>query len=58
MKNNPLSLDEWAESVNIEARYKSFHDEYGDAAALFSDYKKYHYEEYLRNYDRNHSRYP
>ena len=49
--NKPLSFEQWCYDVDIESQYKAFHDEYGDLAALLSDYKQHHYEEYLENFE-------
>lgn len=51
-KPEPMSFDEWCYDTNIEDKYEVFHGEYGDAACMLSDYKKYHYQEYLENFIR------
>ena len=51
--NSPLPFDEWCYDSNIEEKYRRFHDEYGDAAALLSEYKEYHYNEYLEEFKKN-----
>lgn len=48
--NEPLSFSEWCNEVEIEAQYQRFHDEYGDAACLLSQYKEFHYQEYLESF--------
>lgn len=50
MKNKPLSFDQWCWEVDIESKYEAFHDEYGDAACLLSEYKEKHYQDYLNNF--------
>jgi len=42
---------------DVEEKYQTFHDEYGDAAPLLSDYKQYHYEEYLADFKRDNTPY-
>ena len=42
---------------DVEEKYQTFHDEYGDAAALLSDYKQYHYEEYRADFKRDNTPY-
>jgi hypothetical protein len=49
----PLSFTAWCYETDIEGKYKNFHDEYGDAAALLSDYKEYHYQNYLERLKKN-----
>ena len=46
----PLSFEEWCDTTDIESKYQSFHDEYGDAACLLSEYKQLHYNEYLETF--------
>jgi hypothetical protein len=46
----PLTFNEWCSEADIEREYERFHDEYGDAAALLSDYKEYHYQAYLERF--------
>lgn len=48
----PLSFDAWCHEYRIEEKYEMFHDEYGDSAAFLSDYKEFHYEEYLEDFKR------
>jgi hypothetical protein len=48
--NKPLSFQQWCYEVDIESQYEAFHDEYGDAAGLLSQYKEYHYEVYLQSF--------
>ena len=48
----PLSFNQWCEQSNVEDKYNNFHDEYGDAACLLSDYKQYHYDQYLSNFKK------
>lgn len=43
----PLTFSQWKYESDIESKYNSFHDEYGDAAASSWDYAEYHYREYL-----------
>jgi hypothetical protein len=49
----PLTFDQWKDEADIESEYNGFHDEYGDAAALFWDYAEYHYAEYLERVKRD-----
>jgi len=49
----PLTFDQWRYESDIESKYNSFHDEYGDLAGLLSDYKEYHYNEYLERVKRD-----
>lgn len=42
-----LTFEEWCEFTDIDSKYQAFHDEYGDAACLLSDYKEFHYGEYV-----------
>ena len=53
MKKTPLSFEEWCYDSDIEEKYQQFHDEYGDAACLLSEYKEYHYNEYLEQFNKN-----
>lgn len=53
----PLTFFEWCSESDVEEKYQTFHDEYGDAAALLSDYKQYHYEEYLADFKRDNTPY-
>jgi len=46
----PLPFEEWCCDTDIEGKYQRFHDEYGDAACLLSEYKRHHYEEYLAGF--------
>jgi hypothetical protein len=46
----PLTFDEWYYQSDVESHYDSFHSEYGDSAALLSDYEKYHYDNYLERF--------
>jgi hypothetical protein len=48
--NEPLSFEQWCYDVDIESKYESFHDEYGDVACLLSEYKEKHYEVYLQGF--------
>lgn len=43
----PLDFSDWVDKYNIEEKYQIFHDEYGDAACLLSEYKERRYREYL-----------
>ena len=53
----PLTFSEWCSESDVEEKYQTFHDEYGDAAPLLSDYKQYHYEEYLAVFKRDNTPY-
>jgi len=53
MINIPLSFEAWCVDTDIEEKYQLFHDEYGDAACLLSEYKQKHYQEYLFNFKNN-----
>jgi hypothetical protein len=48
----PLSKEEFESDYHIQREYERFHDEYGDAASLYSDYLEYHYQNYLK-YHKN-----
>jgi hypothetical protein len=48
----PFTENEFESYYNIERRYDRFRDEYGDAAALYSDYLNYHYRDYLNHHER------
>jgi len=48
-----MTFDEWCCESDIEDRWQAFHDEYGDAACLLSEYKEYHYQEYVREFQLN-----
>jgi hypothetical protein len=52
-ENPPLSIDAWVYEKGIERDYERLHEEYGDAACLYSEYKEYRYQEYLENYQQN-----
>jgi hypothetical protein len=47
-----MDFETWVYKSNIEEKYQNFHDEYGDAAGLLSDYKEIHYQEYLEEFMR------
>jgi hypothetical protein len=49
----PLTFSQWKYESDIESKYNNFHDEYGDAAALLSQYTEYHYAEYLERIKRD-----
>jgi genome maintenance exonuclease 1 len=34
----PMTIGEYEDQYGIQTKYENFHDEYGDAAALYSDY--------------------
>ncbi len=42
-----MSFEEWCYRTDIESQWQAFHDEYGDSACLLSDYKEYHYQQYV-----------
>ncbi len=42
-----MTFEEWCYETDIESKYQALHDEYGDAACLLSEYKDYHYQEYV-----------
>jgi len=42
----PLSIESFESAYNVEREYERFRDEYGDAAALYSGYLRYHYDTY------------
>jgi hypothetical protein len=46
----PLSKDNFESNYDIQREYERFHDEYGDAAAMYSDYLEYHYRDYLNHH--------
>ena len=48
--DNPLTFTEWCNQSAVECHYNSFHGEYGNLAGLLSDYKQYHYDEYLERF--------
>lgn len=48
----PLSIESFESQYNVNREYERFHDEYGDAAAFYSDYLEYHYNTYL-SYHKN-----
>ena len=48
--NEPLSFTAWCYEYDIEAQWQKLHDELGDLACLLSQYKEYHYNEYLANF--------
>lgn len=43
----PLSVEGFESHYNVKREYERFHDEYGDAAASYNGYLKYHYDSYL-----------
>ena len=49
-KATPLSFESWCYDVDIEGQYKELRGEYGDLAGFLSDYKQYHYDDYLKNF--------
>jgi predicted YcjX-like family ATPase len=51
-KQPPLSKTEFESYYSLERKYESFHDEYGDSAAFYSDYLEYHYQNYLESYKK------
>ena len=51
-KNLPRNFETWCEDENIESQHESLCQEYGDSASLLSDYKQYHYENYLRKLEK------
>ena len=53
----PLTFSEWCSESDVEEKYQTFHDEYGDAAPLLSEYKQYHYEEYQADFKRDNTPY-
>ena len=53
----PLTFSEWCSESDVEEKYQTFHDEYGDAAPLLSEYKQYHYEVYLADFKRDNTPY-
>jgi hypothetical protein len=48
-KPPPFSKEEFESHYSVGRKYQSFHDEYGDAAALYSEYLDYHYRDYLEH---------
>jgi hypothetical protein len=42
----PMTIESFESHYNVEREYERFRDEYGDAAALYSDYLQYHYNGY------------
>lgn len=42
-----LSKNEYEYQHSVQAKYEYFHDEYGDATALYSDFLEAHYNNYL-----------
>lgn len=46
----PLSFEEWCHAVDIESKYQSFYNEYGDSACSLSEYKEMHYEFYIHGF--------
>lgn len=48
--DKPLTFSEWCYESDVENHYERFHGEYGDLAGLLSDYKQYHYNEYLERF--------
>lgn len=42
-----MTFDEWCYESDIEAKWQALQDEYGDSVALLSEYKEYHYQEYV-----------
>lgn len=45
----PLSKEEFISHYSLDLKYELFHDEYGDAAASYSEYLEYHYQDYLES---------
>lgn len=52
IEDEPLSFEEWRCVVNIEAKYEKFYDEYGDSAGAQWDYEKYHYDQYVTEFNK------
>lgn len=48
----PMSLEEWERVYDVRKVYERFSDEYGDAAAFYSDYRHYHYQIYFTSHKR------
>lgn len=42
-----LTKQEFETQADIRAKYKCFHDEYGDACGFYDDYLEAHYSDYL-----------
>lgn len=42
-----MNFDEWCYETQIEDRWKTLKDEYGDAVPLLSEYKEQEYREYV-----------
>jgi len=51
-KSPSFSKEEFESYYSVESKYQSFHDEYGDAAAFYSDYLDYHYRDYLDHHKK------
>ena len=47
-----MTFDEWCYESNIETKWQTLHDEYGDAAPLLSEFKEYHYREYVLTFSK------
>lgn len=45
-----MSKDEFESFYNVQREYERFHDEWGDAAAFYSDYLDHHYQDYLEGW--------
>lgn len=47
-----MTKESFESQYGVERTYELFRDEYGDAAALYSDYLDYHYQDYISHHEK------
>jgi len=50
---NENEMHRWCNENNIEVEWGRLYDNYGDAAPLYSQYKRQRYQEYLKKRSKN-----